>query len=111
MTTCVEVDVGGIGQRFSWVDVMDSSLELDVSQNDSRSHKSNREPFVSSLVETHALGVKDFRKKFCDSYYSFGMGRRPDEFSMDEIKDHIVDGVSLLDRHLAQISGLWTARS
>ena len=109
--TCVEVDVGGVGQRFSWVYVMDSSLELDVSQNDWRAYKSKRERFVSSLVERHALSVTDFRKQVCDRYYRFGMGRRPDEFSMDEIKDHIVVGNSLSEKHLAQISGLWTALS
>ena len=109
--TCVEVDVGGIGQRLSWVYVMDSSLDLDISQNDWRSYKSKREPFISHLIERHALGITDFRKQVCDRYYRFGIGKRPSEFSMDEIKNHIVDGNSLSERHLAQISGLWTALS
>ena len=109
--TCVEVDVGGIGQRFSWVYVMDSSLDLDIFKNDWRSYNSTRESFVSNLVERHALGVTDFRKQVCDRYYRFGINKRPSEFSMDEIKDHIVDGNSLSERHLAQISGSWTALS
>ena len=105
------MDVGGIGQRFSWVYVMDLSLDLDIFKNDWRSYNSTRESFVSNLVERYALGVTDFRKQVCDRYYRFGINKRPSEFSMDEIKDHIVDGYSLSERHLAQISGLWTALS
>ena len=109
--TCVEVDVGGVGQRFSWVYVMDSNLGLDIFQNDWRAYNSKRESFVSNLVERHALSVTDFRKQVCDRYYRFGIGKRPNEFSMDEIKDHIVNGNSLSERHLAQVSGLWVALS
>ena len=107
--TCVDVDVGGLGQRLSWVYVMNTNLGLDIISNDWRAHKSKRFSFVSNLVESHALGVIDFEKKVCDRYYRFGTVKRPNEFSMNEITNLIVDGNLLSERHLSQISGLWTA--
>ena len=109
--TCVEVDVGGVGQRFSWVYVMNSKLDLDIISNDWRAHRSKRTQFVSNLVESHAMGVTDFGKQVCDRYYRFGTVERPDEFSIEKIKELIADGDILSERHLAQISGLWAALS
>lgn len=109
--TCVQVDVGGVGQRFSWVYVMNSNLDLDIISNDWRAYKSKRLSFVSSLVESHALNIVDFGKQVCDRYYRFATVARPNEFSMDEVKNLVVDGGVLSERHLSQISGLWTALS
>ena len=107
--TCVEVDVGGVGQRFSWVYVMNTNLDLDITSNDWREYNSKRTQFISKLVESHARGVEDFGKQVSSRYYRFGTVERPDEFSMEKIKELIADGDKLSERHLAQISGLWTA--
>ena len=107
--TCVDVDVGGVGQREAWMYVMDSQLETKLPDNDWRAFKGNRRAFAAELVREHSSKVDDFYEGVTENYFRFGRADgKTAPLSQDEIIELLLDEQSLTERTMAQVSNCWT---
>ena len=100
------MDVGGLGQRGAWVYVMDTILSVQVLEKGWREHNDRHLDFLSEVIDAHANGTPDF-----DMEVRSNVSIRPNptsQFSKSEMTDMLAI-YSLTERHLAQVSGLWTA--
>lgn len=108
--TCVQVDVGGLGQRFAWLYAYDHfDLGPSIISNDWRHHNGTRGAFVERLVEEHASKVADFNEQISERYYRLGQKNENHQLSRRDIIELVDEGIHLSERDLAQVSHLWSA--
>ena len=106
--TCVEVDVGAVGQRLAWVYVKDDPFETILLSNDWRVQNGKRNDFSLRLVEEHARNTPDFEQLILKDINRFGT-ETITKIGLEEIAKMLDEGVSLSEHKLAQISGNWSA--
>jgi gamma-glutamylcyclotransferase (GGCT)/AIG2-like uncharacterized protein YtfP len=108
--TCVDVDVGAVGQRFAWVYVMDEALPQKINDNDWRAYRGKRDEFVEGLLKVHSREVDNFNELLSKNYLRFSRLDNQEEVLDDnQIIDLIVEGHSMSERDVAQVSGCWNA--
>jgi gamma-glutamylcyclotransferase (GGCT)/AIG2-like uncharacterized protein YtfP len=108
--TCVDVDVGAVGQRFAWVYVMDEALPQKINDNDWRAYRGRRDEFVEGLLKVHSREVDNFNELLSKNYLRFSRLDNQEEVLDDnQIIDLIVEGHSMSERDVAQVSGCWNA--
>lgn len=104
--TCVSVDVGGSGQRFSWLYVRNKEFDTKLPNNDWRSFLGTRQAFSEALLHAHAANTKDFYQKLTKNYARYGSLTT---LSCKLVIDLLDQETELTERHLAQISNNWVA--
>ena len=105
--TYIEVDVGGLGQRGAWVYVMDTILSVQILEKGWREHNDRHLDFLSDVIDAHAKGTPDFDMQVRSNVYRYAPNP-PSQFSKSEMTDMLSGFTLLTERHLAQVSGLWT---
>ena len=108
--TCVDVDVGGVGQRLAWVYTMDTQLDKNLETNDWRDFQGKRNAFSADLVRSHASKVDNFYEGLTQNYFRFGRADgKTTPLSQDEVIKMLLNEDTLSERTMAQVSDCWTA--
>ena len=108
--TCVDVDVGGVGQRPAWLYTLDAQLDKDIEANDWRDFTNKRNAFSAELVRAHASKVDSFYEGLTQNYFRFGRADgKTTPLSKDEVIKLLFEDDALTEMTMAQVSNCWTA--
>jgi len=104
--TCVQIDVGGLGQRFAWVYVKDDEFDTKLLKNDWRVFRGTRQSFSEALLDAHEVGTVNFYEKLTGNYARFS---NIETLERGEVISLLKDEMSLTERTMAQVSNNWLA--
>jgi gamma-glutamylcyclotransferase (GGCT)/AIG2-like uncharacterized protein YtfP len=108
--TCVDVDVGGSGQRLAWVYVRDEAFSSVILSNDWRHYNQTKQKFYARLVMDHLKFNADLPFEISQYLNRYNSQKTdPKNSSREAILTELLEGANLTEKRLAQHSNLWTA--